>query len=328
MSRTQVKEKIQLDIALVAPVLLTNQCQTVYLRIGLTGCYLQTKKEPLVPVNMALVVDTSNSMQGEKIEQAKEAAIMIVKRLRSTDLITIVAFDHQSRVLLPTTRIQNREMIVQLIQTLGGNEQTSLFYSSALFDGLEKGTKEILKYRRPYQINRMILLSDGLANVGPHSVSEMGEFGRVLGEKNVAITTIGFGEHYNRELMMPLSQHSEGHHAVVKNTTDIIDIFEQAFTEMALMVAQKIKVTLNCNENVRLIRVLGRTAKIEGQTVLVQLNQLYSGLEKYILVELEMPPNQRQALADLIIAYHNLKTSRRQRLKKKITLNKSLMIHC
>ena len=324
------QEEIQLDVALVVPMLLANQCQTVYLRIGLTGFDLQTITEPLVPVNLALVVDTSSSMRGEKMDHAKELAMKVVKRLRPTDLVTLITLNEQGNVLLPIAKVRNQAMLYEMIQTLGDNEQATLFDSTALFDGIEKGAGELLKHRLPYQINRILLLSDGFANVGPHSPTDMGELGRILSEEKIAVTTVGFGTDYHQKLMMLLSQPSDGNHAVVEKTGDIIGFVEREFSEMALMVAQEIKLVLICNEKVRPIKVLGSKAEIEESIVLVPFNQLYSGLEKYILVELEIPStsNQQQSLANLIITYYNLQTYCYQRLEQEMTVDKLLIINC
>lgn len=319
---TQAEEKvpaeIQFDIALATPVLLAKKKrQTVYLRIGLTGFHLPAQKEPLVPLNVALVLDKSSSMMGVKMFQAKKAATAAVARLRPTDMIAIVAYAHQGNVLLPTTKAEDPEMINSIIQTLRGKGQT------ALFDGLEKGAKEIRKSWQRHQINRIILVSDGIANVGPDSPGEVGEFGRVLSEENIAVTTIGLGLDYGEDLMMQLSQKSDGNHAFVENITDITRVFEQEFTEMASVVAQEVNVTLICTENTRPIRVLGREAKIEGQTVLVKLNQLCSEQEKYILLELEVSPipdQQEQTIAGVAVVYRNLKTRHSERLSEKVTV--------
>jgi Ca-activated chloride channel family protein len=314
----QSEDEIQFEIALATPILLARKKrQTVYLRIGLTGFHLDTQTEPLVPLNVALVLDKSSSMQGIKMFQAKKAAMTAVTRLRPTDMIAIVTYAHQGNVLLPSTQAKDLEMINSIIQTIRGNGQT------ALFDGLEKGAKEIRKSWQRHQINRIILVSDGIANVGPNSPSEVGEFGRILGEENIAVTTIGLGLDYGEDLMMQLSQQSDGNHAFVENVTDITRVFEQEFTDMASIVAQEVNVSLICTENVFPVKVLGREAKIEGQMLLVKLNQLYSEQEKYILVELEVSPvpNQReQTIAGVAVVYRNLKTHRSERLSDKITV--------
>ena len=176
----------------------------------------------------------------------------------------------------------------------------------------------------------MILLSDGLASMGFNSPTEMGELGHVLGTKNIAITTIGFGTNCHQELMMPLSQQSDGHHAVVEKVTDIIRILDLEFVHLASVAAQKINVTVTCGENVCPLKVLDKKAKIEGQMVSVQLNQLCSEREESIFLELEispMPNQPQQTLAKVLVTYRHLKTHRRRRLKKSINYVCTLIVN-
>ena len=311
--KIQTSEEITLNVALVIPVLSTNQRQTIYLRIGLTGFYLQTKKEPLGPVNMALVIDTS--MSEAKLRQAKDAAMILAMQLRPTDRMAIVTNEHRGKVLLPSTKVGDREAIYQAIHTLAGSEQVNLL------GGLKKGVREILKCRRHHCIDRMILLSDGFAEVALDSPKEVAKLASIL-EKNVAITTIGIGADYNKDSLMRLSQPSHGNHVWIENTTDAVLVFEHEFIALAWIVAQKVEVTLTGTDNVRPVSVLSRKAKIAGQTVSVRLNQVCSELEENIMVELEIPPipnQQKQTLAHLTVAYHNLKTRRHQQVTQQIT---------
>ena len=313
----QAKEEIQLDITPLTPVFPADERQTTYLHIGLTCFDTQVKKGLLVPLNMALVID--GSMQPEKIHQAKEVAMMMVTRLRPTDLIAIIAYDQQAKVLLPTTKARRRKMITQVIQTLFDEGQTT--HGAALFDGLKQGAREILQGQQPYQMNRMILLSDGFANVVPDSLAQLSEFGRVLSEENMTVTTISLGP--DEHLMRQLSQQTNGNHAVIEKATDIIGAFEQELTEMASVVAQEVNVTLNFSENLRPITVLDREAEFKEQTVLIKLGQLYNEQEKDILVELEIPPistQQERAFAEITFAYYNLKTHRHRHLNEKVWL--------
>ena len=310
MPHAHAKEKVQLDLALATPVLLTNQRQTVYLRLCLTGFQPSIKTEPSVPLHLVLVIDSS--MPAEKISQAKEAAMMIMAQLRPTDRIAIVAGDQPGEILLPTTQAQHQKTIGFFIETLVENRQTTLFAS------LAQGITEILTCRRDYQIERLILLSDGL---GSYSVNQMNEFCRMLAEKDITLTTMGFGADHNQDLMRRLSQSGHGNHALIEKTADIARVFTQELTEMAQVIARKIEVTVNCSENVRPLKVLGREAKIEGGIVSVQLPELYN--ERYLLLELEVSPDSNQqpqtTIAKVIVTYCHLKTHRSRHLTEEIT---------
>mgnify|MGYP003380095548 CR=1 FL=1 len=77
--------------------------------------------------------------------------------------------------------------------------------STPLFAGVSQGAPELRKFLDKNRVNRVILLSDGQANVGPSSPNELGRLGLSLGKEGIAVTTIGLGLGYNEDLMAPVS---------------------------------------------------------------------------------------------------------------------------
>jgi len=307
-------DQIRLNAALSTPVMLANKKQSVYLRVGLTGIRLET--EQVAPINVALVIDKSGSMQGEKIRRAKDAAQMAVDRLRKNDIIALVTYNHHAETLLPATLVQNKEMIKTAINklTAGG--------STALFDGVEKGAKEIRQFFDRKRVNRIILVSDGLANVGPSTPEDLGVLGALLGKENIVVTTMGLGLGYNEDLMTRLAEKSDGNHAFIENATDLARFFAHEFSDLFSVVSQEVNVTIIGVEGVQPLRVLGRNAEIHDQQVLVKLNQLYSNQEKYVLVELEVPPtkvNQERMIAGVAVIYRNIETDVMERLSSMVS---------
>lgn len=316
MLETVQADQIQVNAALATPVMLADEKkQTAYLRVGLTGFSLKQDKVP--PINVALVIDKSGSMQGEKIRRAKDAAIVAVERLRADDILSVVTYDHRAEILLPATKAQNKQRITTAINKLraGG--------STALFDGVEKGAKEIRKFWRRNWVNRILLVSDGLANVGPDTPEELGTLGGSLGQENIVVTTIGLGLGYNEDLMTQLAKKSDGNHAFVENAKDLTRFFDYEFGDIFSVVAQDVTVTIVGVDGTRPIRVLGRETQLqESQQIRVALNQLYSEHEKYVLVELEVPPtkvNQERKIAGIAVIYRNLDTDTVDRLSSTIS---------
>jgi len=316
MSITAQADQIALQADLSTPVLLAEQKQSVFLRVGLTGLLL--KKQQVAPINVALVIDKSGSMGGEKIRRAKDAAILAVERLRKNDIISIVTYDHHADVLLPATKATDQGRIIAAINRLraGG--------STALFAGVEKGAKEVRKFFDRKRVNRVVLVSDGLANVGPRTPAELGALGTSLREENLAVTTIGLGLGYNEDLMSQLASKSDGNHAFAENATDLISFFDHEFGDIFSVVAQEVNVTIIGVDGVRPIRVLGREAEIDDKQVSIQLNQLYAEQEKYVLLELEVPAtpaNQERVIAGVAVVYRNLGSDARERLSKMISIS-------
>ena len=316
MSVTVYDAQIRLDTALSTPMMLADTQQTVFLRVGLTG--LPLKKQKIAPINVALVIDTSASMQGEKMQRAKEAAIMAIKRLHDNDIISVITYDHHAEVLLPATHIidQDQDAIITKIHQLRASGQ------SALYDGLYKGAKEIRKFWDNTRVNRIVLVSDGLANVGITASDDFGQFGATLADENIAVTTIGLGLRFNEDLMTQLSLKSDGNHAFAENASDLLRFFEHEFCDIFSVVSQEVTVTIIGVDGVYPLRVLGREAIIKKSQVSIKLNQLYSQQEKYVLLELEVPPTQviqERMLAGVAVVYHNLGSNTGERLSSMIS---------
>jgi Ca-activated chloride channel family protein len=139
------------------------------------------------------------------------------------------------------------------------------------------------------RVNRVILLSDGLANVGPDSPGALGELGASLRKEGISVTTIGLGLGYNEDLMARLARSSDGNHAFVESSDDLVRIFSAELEDILSVVAQNLVLRIRCPQGVRPLRVVGREADVMGSSVYLGMNQLYGNQEKYVLVELEVP---------------------------------------
>ena len=102
-SKPAHSEQIKLSAALAKPTMLAGEKSLNYLKVKLTGFELP-KSSLRPPVNIALVLDRSGSMKGEKIQQAKRAALAAIDRLRDDDIVSVVTYDTNVRVLVPATR--------------------------------------------------------------------------------------------------------------------------------------------------------------------------------------------------------------------------------
>ncbi len=301
---------VQLNLELGQDLLPANTKHTSYIRIGLEGLPLPSR-EARPPINVALVLDRSGSMQGEKLRQAKEAAIMALEYLRSDDTLSVVAYDHTVRVLVPATALHDKNRVKRAIRGIeaGGN--------TALFAGVSKGAAELRKYVEENRVNRIILLSDGLANVGPSTPSELGRLGRRLGGQGISVTTIGLGLGYNEDLMVRLAGASDGNHVFAETPSDLAAVFRNEFGELVSVIAQDVIIIINCGEGVRPLRMLGRDAEIRGNRVEARLNQLYADQEKYLLLEIETPEGRSGESLDLAsveVSYNDLLAKRRDKL--------------
>lgn len=299
-------QEVTLTASLETPVLLAGQPHRTFLKIGVQG-FEWTRNGDRAPLNVALVLDRSGSMEGEKLERAKEAARYAVGLLGNRDILSLVTYESEVQVLLPATRIGDRRRILQLIDTIETDGST------ALFAGVTQGARELRKFLSREQVNRVILLSDGLANVGPSRPGELAELGSSLRREGISVSTIGLGLDFNEDLMTRLAQSSDGNHAFVQEPRDLVRIFDFEFKDALSVVARDVEVRIQCAPGIRPLRLLNREGEIRGQTITLSLNQVYSLQEKYFLVEVEVPslrPGSSQPVAEVETGYFNLRTGR------------------
>ena len=304
LPRLSSADQVKLNVALGQPVLKAGQKQTTYLKVGLTGFPMKTDRER-TPVNMAIVLDRSGSMSGEKIRKAKEAAQMALDRLSSRDIVSVVAYNHTVNVLMPATKLTDKAAARAAVGQLHAAGNT------ALFAGVSKGAHELRKFLDRNRVNRVLLLSDGLANVGPSSPVELGDLGASLIKEGMAVTTIGLGGGYNEDLMSQLAEKSDGNHYFAENATDLARLFKAELGDVLSVVAQEVVVKIKCAEGIRPVRVIGREADITNRHVTVMMNQLYSEQEKYVLLEVEVPAGQagkERPIAQVEVTYANMQT--------------------
>ncbi|MEW4487309.1 VWA domain-containing protein [Thalassoglobus sp. JC818] len=303
-------EQVELDVASSYGILKSGKKQTTWIRVGLTGFTMESDKER-APVNVAIVLDKSGSMNGEKIERAKAAAQDAIDRLGPNDIVSVITYDTTVNVLVPATKLTDKAMIKSAIGRIRSNGGT------ALFAGVSKGAAEVRKFLSEERVNRIILLSDGLANEGPSSPSELGSLGGSLKKEGISVSTLGLGLDYNEDLMAKLASRSGGNHFFIERATELADVFNQEFQDVTSVVAQNVRLKVNISEGIRPVRVLGNESEISGQTIFVDLVQIYSQQDKHIVIEVEVPESesgQRQRLAKVSATYLNMQSQEADKL--------------
>ena len=297
ISRSQVGCRVEID----RTVLPVNGPQRAVVKVTLDAPPPPENRERPA-VNLAIVLDRSGSMGGEKLRKAKEAAIEALRRLDSRDVFSLVVYDHNVRTIVPAQSAGNMEWIESRIGEIrsGGN--------TALFGGVSQGAAEVRKNLGYHYVNRIILLSDGLANVGPKTPEDLGRLGTALIKENISVTTVGVGTDYNEDLMTRLAQNSDGNSYFVESSYDLPRIFAAELGEVLSVVARKVHLIIECPDGVRPLNIIGRQGRIKGRAVEFYLNQLYGNQEKYALLEVEISEGrsgESREIASAMISYEN-----------------------
>ena len=304
VSESGVKCRVEIDRA----ILPAGGSQRAVVKITLDAPP-PPEKRSRPAVNLAIVLDRSGSMAGQKLERAKDAAIEALRHLGPMDMFSVVVYDHNVSTVVSAQHATNIEWIEGRIRQIrsGGN--------TALFGGVSQGAAEVRKNLGGNYVHRIILLSDGLANVGPSSPEDLGRLGIALIKESISVTTVGVGTDYNEDLMTRLSQNSDGNTYFVESSRDLQRIFTAELGDVLSVVAKKVHVIIECPGGVRPLKIIGREGRIKGRIVELSLNQLYGSQEKYALIEVEIPggeSGEKKDIAYVNISYENPFTQKRE----------------
>jgi len=299
---------LNLNLSLDRDVLPAGQNETAIIKIALEVPELP-RESSRPPVNLTLVLDRSGSMSGSKIAKAREAAISALRLLGPQDIFSLVIYDHNVHTLIPPQSAANRAWIETQIMRISAGGRT------ALFSAVSQGAAEIRKNLGKEYVQRIILLSDGLANVGPSTPDDLGRLGAALLKEGISVTTIGIGTDFNEDLMIQLAGRSDGNHYFVEASVDLPRIFSTELGDVLNVAARRITINLETLDGVRPLRIIGREGRVDGNRVEIHLNQLYGGQEKYALIEVAVQPGQADQIlkiANAYCSYENALTNRQE----------------
>jgi Ca-activated chloride channel family protein len=256
---------------------LSGSPQEVVVKIDLTAAG-QKQKLKRTPLNLAVILDRSGSMTGAKIEKARQAAMGLVDQLAPDDYFSLVAYSDYAEVLLPAQQVEDKESVKSRIARIrpGG--------STALYAGVQLGATQVQRHLSSRKINRVILLSDGLANVGPSSPRELRQLGHALSETGISVTTIGVGDDYNEDLMAGLAEASDANYYYVKDTERLPEVFAKELGELETVAAREVRIEIICPKGVKPIGLIGRPEVFSGQKAAVQLSRLALEQNRYLFL--------------------------------------------
>lgn len=232
------------------------------------------------PLNLAVVLDRSGSMAGRPLEEAKRCAELVVGGLASSDRIAVVAYDGTADVLVSSRSLTDPAGICSALRRIrsGGN--------TALHAGWRAGVDEVRPYARPGALTRVMLLSDGQANVGLTEPERIAAECAAAAAVGVGTSTYGLGHSFNEDLMTHMARLGEGQ-AWYGETAD--DLQEQFRAELALLNALFARSVALHVETTPGVEVSLRNTYVAVAPLAWRLPSLALGAEVWALLEAQIP---------------------------------------
>ncbi|HEX8738350.1 MAG TPA: VWA domain-containing protein [Pyrinomonadaceae bacterium] len=248
------------------------------LQIGFTTSEV-TERTDLRPVNLSLVIDKSGSMaESDKMSRVKESLRQMIAKLRPEDIVSIVVFDTEARVLFPASRIGDGYEIRRAIDCIEPDGSTNLH------GGLMLGYREAQKNFRESATNRVILLTDGIANVGIVEPTKIAAESSEYNGQGIDLSTIGVGLNLNNDLLRTLAESGRGLYHFVSDYQDIEKVFVTEVQSLVSSVAKRVEVSVNYDANLQVEKIYGYAPRLRANGFSINLDNMNNGLTQVVMV--------------------------------------------
>lgn len=239
------------------------------------------------PLNLTLVLDRSGSMADKgKIEYLRQAAKMAVGQLRERDVVSVVEFDDRITLMWPASHPADIDAVKRKIDELTPRGSTNLA------GGLELGIDEASGAAKRLglsgeTLDRVILLSDGLANTGITDHGEIARLASAARTKGVRVSTIGLGVDYDEDLMQAIAEAGGGRYHYVESPAQLAGIFEDELKGAFATRARDVHLAFHGSSAVKRAELIGFAAA-DGPNVGADWPDFYAGETRTVLLRLEV----------------------------------------
>ncbi|MCB1942831.1 MAG: VWA domain-containing protein [Candidatus Accumulibacter sp.] len=245
---------------------------------------IPTEEKGRKPCHLALVIDRSGSMAGPPLAEALRCAKHIADQLQATDSALLVIFDDRVQTLVPARPVGDRKALhLALSQVHSGG-------STNLIGGWQAGADRLLPEAGQAALARLILLSDGHANVGELTdTAAIAARCAQAAERGVTTSSYGLGRHFNEELLVEMAKRGGGNHYYGDTAADLFEPFAEEFDFISALCARRVRLSLAAAPGVT-IRLLN-DYPVDGDAGMpvIRLPDIAFGAEAWALVELQVP---------------------------------------
>ena len=234
--------KVGLEAALNDAHLSTGQSSSQR-QVAISVSALAEQAGPSAPLNLCLILDHSGSMQGNPLDTVKQAACGIVDRLSSRDRLSIIAFDHEAKVLVSNQVLSNPAEVKQTINKLAASGGT------AIDEGMRLGIAELAKGKEE-TISQAFILTDGENEHGDND--RCLKLAELAASYNLTLNTLGFGDHWNQDILEQIADGGGGTLSYIEQPEDAVGEFGRVFERIQSVALTNAYLLMSLSPTVRL----------------------------------------------------------------------------
>lgn len=265
----------------------------VWLQLGLQAKSVET--DTVAPLNLALVIDRSGSMADhDKMPYLKQSLRIFLESLRSDDIVAIVTYSDGTDLLWPAQPVGDGRWIRETIERIEPGGSTNLHA------GMMLGLREVDKNFDIRRNNRVILLTDGIANQGITAPDQIAADALAYTERNIYLSTIGLGLDFNDALLSQLAYQGQGGYSYVDSAQEMDRVFREHVAGLKQRVASDIGLTVIPEPEVRLVGLTGLEGNPPAEGANIPLPPMGTGDSNVLMAQLQVPPADRRGGQPLV----------------------------
>jgi Ca-activated chloride channel family protein len=252
------------------------------------------------PLNIGLVIDRSDSMSGQKMDYVIQTAIYAVEQLLTTDRVSVTIYDHEIETIVPSMLAEDKASIIRKINRIYNRGKT------AFHGGWVQGGIQVSQHLNPEHLNRIILLSDGIPDVGETSPDVITSDVHGLAERGISTTTMSVGRDCNKDLMEAMAYNGNGNYYNIRSTRQLQSILNIEMQGLSATIGNDVTLAIKTLVHIKDFELLSKcTTNDKGQYCLPNL-QFGDPIE--VVARLIVPPlGQTSELCGVYLSWHDPK---------------------
>lgn len=236
-------------------------------------------------LNLTLVLDHSNSMNGTRLDKVKVAAHQIIDQLSEGDILSVVTFNDRAEVIIPATPVDNKNALkakISMMNASGGTE---------IYKGLSAGVDQNRRYLGPRLVNHVVLLTDGNTFGDQDNCIELA---RKSAEQGISISAMGLGQEWNDEFLDQLASVTGGTSSYINSASAVVKFLNNHVRNLSNAFAERMRLSIAPDPDVRLesaFKLLPHPQPLTIDEAYIQLGSLQANRSISVLLQCQLPAN-------------------------------------
>lgn len=266
----------------------------------------QTKRESRL--NLTLVLDHSNSMNGTRLDKVKVAAHQIIDQLNEQDILSVVEFNDRAEVIIAATPVINKQSLkakISMMTAAGGTE---------IFNGLSKGVEQNRRYLGPKLVNHIVLLTDGNTFGDQDKCLDLA---REASAQGISISAMGLGQEWNDEFLDKLASSTGGSSSYISTATAVVQFLNDHVRNLSNAFAERVRMSVATDPDVKIesaFRLSPHPQPLPTNESVIQLGSLQATRLISVLLQFQLPANMPIGFRSIarLVAYGDILSNQQQ----------------